>query len=462
MPSSLGDLCTELQLKIIEKLLGENSNEGRKTKHDSNLSSWSCTSSYFRDLLAPYIFKTIKLRNSHQSGSSVLELAKSRYSELVKEVHFVGSAPGNAHSADEAYRDTAAIFPESVHTVVSDLQVFPNLETLSINFNYQFNDWSEWRRRWRAIDECETDKDVKRAEEEIAWRALMAKTYEAMIRNKAIKLKNLEIRELMPMKISTFTNPAFGAFLSRLERFNLLIYGEEYNKYDTRRSNACYASMMAKLDEYFFNHLTSATAFALKASEHCPLGLKGNRGSYIPVAFYDCQMPLLQELDLEYIFVCPELMYFLLDHVPTIEHLSMYNCSSSIGGFAENEMHWCQFFDALTDANPERLSHLQITDKNKDARFGIPLTAEEVYDDDEIRPECYPNEPHEEIEEAFGILEAEHDQRLFAHTYFEIKYGTLLHDLAENLASFQRGEDQASYERLMRIVNANATRGGRR
>lgn len=319
--------------------------------------------------------------------------------------------------------------------------------------------------RVAGVDEAESDEEVKRAEEKIAWRALMAKTYEAMIQNKAIKLKDLQIRELIPMKVSTFSNPDFPTFLRRLERFSLLIYWEQYNQYETRRSmneNARYASMMAKLDEYFFNHLTSATAFALKASEQSPLGLKGNGGNYIPVAFYDFQMPLLQKLDLEYIFVCPELMYFLLDHLPTIEHLSMHNCSSSIGGTAENEIHWCQFFDALSDANPERLSHLQITDKNKDARFGIPLTAEEAYDDDEIRPECYPNEPYEEIEEAFGILEAEHDQRLFAHTYFEIKYGTLLHDLAENLASFQRGEDQASYERLMRIVNANAARGGRR
>lgn len=104
-------------------------------------------------------------------------------------MHFVGSAPGKAHSADEAYRDTAAIFPESVNTVVSYLQVFPNLETLSINSDYHFNDWSEWKRRWRDTDKDETDKEVKRAEEEIAWRALMAKSYEAMIRNKAIKLK---------------------------------------------------------------------------------------------------------------------------------------------------------------------------------------------------------------------------------------------------------------------------------
>lgn len=455
MSSSLVDLSTELQLKITRELLAETyteegldnaKGEGQATKHDSNLVNWSCTSSYFRDLLAPYIFESVKLQNNDKSGSSLLDLSKSRYNELVKEVHFVGSAPGDARRSNEGYRDTVAIFPEGVNALLSNLRVFPNLETLSIRFDYLFNDYSEWE---------ESDEEVKKAEEEYAWRALMAKTYEALIRNEIIGLKALEIEDLVPRKVSTFTSQPFRTFLSRLERFSLSIYGEDNGAGWMINTHYYYDAMMAKLDEYFFNHLASATAFALKAPEEGPLGLEGM--NHIRLAFRKGQMPLLKTLDLEYIFVCPELIEFLLDHVQTLEHLSMQNCSSSINGLAEDEIHWKQLLNALADANPERLSHLQITNMTENSETGIPLTYDQALGKEEDEEEV-----SGEVEEARRILQADPNRRLFAHTNLDDKYGMLDHDEEENLASFQQGEDQASYERLMRIVNANAANSGGR
>ncbi len=459
MPSSLVDLPTELQLKIIGNLVRETFTEERNgnatkenwnTKHNSDLLNWSCTSSYFRDLLAPYVFETVKLQNNAKSGASVLELTRSRHHELVKELHFVGSAPGHAHAEDEAYRDTVAIFPKSVDTVLSDLRVLPNLETLSVKFDYRFDDYSEWEEGLRLGDKEESDEEVKEAEKEFAWRALMAKTYEALIRNETIELKTLEIKELLPRKVSTFTDPAFHAFLSRLERFSLSIYGKDNGAGWMFNKHHYYESMMEKLDEYFFNHLASATAFTLKAPEEGPLGLVGR--IRIRLAFWDYQVPLLKTLHLEHIIICRQLIRFLLHHVQTLEYLSMNNCYSNINGVIGNEIYWEELFDALADASPERLSHVNINHKMNNSEDMIPLTYEEATGTEEDKARG-----SREVKEARGILQADHNRRLFAHIDTDHWVDTF-HDFKENLASFQQGEDQASYDRLMRIVNANAAK----
>lgn len=170
MPCLLFDLAPELQLKIANTLLSdisaneisddvdgtydlneEDPNEKLKRKERGSyknrmrdLMSWSCTSRFFRDLFAPHVFHSIRLRNTNRNGSSVVAVAQNQHSRHVKELIYVGNAPGEAHKGEERYSNTKRNLPESVTSILSDLGSLPNLQTLSIEFPYQFTVYDEW------------------------------------------------------------------------------------------------------------------------------------------------------------------------------------------------------------------------------------------------------------------------------------------------------------------------------
>lgn len=456
MPHCLVDLSAELQLKIIEGLLHDDESPIEKIEeqdgHDrrqenavkiySDLMNWSCTSSYFRDLLTPYIFKSIKLCNQEKSGASLAALSKSRHNEAVKELHFIGSAPGDAKREEDAFSDTVGIFPKGVDAVLSDLRQFPNLETLSIEFAYQFDDYEEWE---GALDMCapeETDEEVREAEEEIAWRALMARTYEALTRNQELHLRGLVFRQLGPKRVSSLNSEAFHGFLSHLERFSVSIHGEDNGAGWMINKHEQYCSLMSNLDELFFDHLKSVVDLTVKAPEEGPIGLEGM--NHIPLALKKEQMPLLKSLHLEYIFICRELRDFVIAHPKTLEHLSLINCYAGIHGLARDGIHWRQLFDPLRAANLERLRQLDILPAD------LPLSEGEVY------PTLVQDrEVSQEVREAHRILEEDPSRRLFGHASLDDKYGMLLQNDEENLLSFQQGKDQTSYDLLMGKIDAN-------
>lgn len=92
MHCNLIDLSAELHLIIIEELLrydleGHDDNEERQDKRINvyhHLINWSSTSSYFRNLLEPNIFKTVKLVNGDKISASLITLANSPHNALVK------------------------------------------------------------------------------------------------------------------------------------------------------------------------------------------------------------------------------------------------------------------------------------------------------------------------------------------------------------------------------------------
>jgi hypothetical protein len=74
MASSLEILPGELQLAVADALAGN------RAGHVA-LCEWSCTCSFYRTLLAPYIFEIVSLKNSEDSASRLLQIARSPYSD---------------------------------------------------------------------------------------------------------------------------------------------------------------------------------------------------------------------------------------------------------------------------------------------------------------------------------------------------------------------------------------------
>lgn len=420
MPTSLNDLSAELQLKIIEELthheedfpFGRNSHEGNSTPeekfHNHALLNWSCTCSYFRNLLAPYIYRRIILRNTQRSGRSVTALASGQYGVEVKELHFAGWAPGDRHAnegdslngvgdedkdettdpeadkgdkidkqskADDLYRisydDSVGVFPGVVDDLLSNLHQLPNLGLLTIRFVYDFSNYDEWN-GLELCDEIESIEEVRAAEQETAWRALMAKTYTAVARNQSPNFKALELRDLPKEQVSTFNDTAFHTLLSQMDKFSLLVKGEDNGAGWCINTTKRYPDFTSRFGRWFFDHLLSATTFAIKSTQSGPIGLEGM--NHAQLCLDKDHMPQLKSLSLEYIFICPEMIDFLTAHDSTLEQFILTSCYACPLSLAENGLHWHQFFDALNKANMRQLRRLEITPTNP------PLTSDEDFD----------------------------------------------------------------------------------
>ncbi|MCJ1247481.1 hypothetical protein MMC30_004695 [Trapelia coarctata] len=448
MSCPLIGLATELQHAIIQQL--------DRTGDQASLRSWSCTCAFYRSLLAPYLYKRIVLRNYEKSASSVHALANSQFKGCIDEINY--TAEGECTDVDnwqywtgetrgdfgnpEAVTDPEEVFPDTVHTLLSDLQRFPRLKTLSIEFPVNFK-----RKNWgfafysEMFDEEETEDEIQSAEENEGWRALMAKTFTALSLNDKPSIKTLEIKKLYPFEISTFRSETFHDFLGPLDRFDLSLFGGENGAGWCINCSNGYLEFVSKLDTYFFDHLNNVTEFCLRAEETGPLGLSGRH--HATLALRADQMPLLKSVSLENIFVSPELVDFLVGHTKTLERISLKDCFGGINGETENGIHWEALFTALSDAKPEKLRQFDV----------LPLD-----------PPYQNMYSHADLSETDGVhlcrtmLEQDPKRRLFPYKILDDKYGTLFHDEDQTLESFLEGDDQKAYDRLICIIDDNASK----
>ncbi|CAD6570390.1 MAG: hypothetical protein ASARMPREDX12_003477 [Alectoria sarmentosa] len=473
MPCSLLDLSDELHLNIIqellqhddlllEKSLEQDPNQESRDRDDQfhyhrDLMNWSCTSHYFRNLLAPCIFKSIKLRNDEKSGASVDSLLKSPHGALVKEMYFLGTIPSGMTSPDddgdvealaegfhtefdkaeeEEEKPITITLPLVVDNLLSDLHQFPNLESLSIGFTYPyeypFDDYYD----------AEGIVDNGNPEPARAWKALMTTTFETLLRNKPPQLRALEIRKFVWTYTEPYESQSFHKFLSQVECFSLSVRGGNNGAGWCVSTCDGYLECVARFDDLFFDHLASATSLILKATEEGPIGLEGMR--HARLALKKGQMPLLKSLHLEHIFICQELVDLLISHTDTLEQLTLHDCNSSVNGLQDNAgFYWNHFFDALYRADLKKLSHLEIRPYNAPLYYS--------FSQEEADPE--------NVQQIRRVLSEDAKRRVFGYATLNDKYGDCFTDDDENQAAFERGEDQVAFDRLMGNISANATKG---
>lgn len=264
---------------------------------------------------------------------------------------------------------------------------------------------------------------------------------------------HLEIRQLFWKKVSSFSQAPFHDFLSHLEQFTLSIHGEDNGAGWNLNISQEYSALMRKLDEYFFDHLANVTILSIKAPEEGPLGLAFEPGPseqeetrHAPLTLKADQMPLLTTLHLDYIFASPELINFLVGHRDTLEKVILRRCYASIGGVAYNGIYWSEFFNSLSSACPAKLRCFELVDSK------VPLTSDEEFGSEENEEEV-----PDEVREARTILQQDPGRRLFPYAYLDDKYGNIFFDEEKVLASFLKGEDQRNWDRLMELVERNAS-----
>lgn len=434
---------------IIEELLSnEVSDEFRETQDDDSkfrcknddceaLTHWSCASTFFRNLIAPYIFKVVHLYNEDRSGTWLSALASGQSASLVKDLRFYCEAPEftceRGQSGTFSYLAyPRGILPQSVQAVLSHLHLFPSLESLRIEFSEDS----------LALGYCCEEAPAEQYREaKTAWREMVAKTCQTMLKNKKIQVKSLDLHGLGYLTVSAIINQSLNQFLTHIGTFSLSLTGEkEYAGWEIDTSAKVFA-LASKLDKLFFDHLSHLTSITIKVVKECLFWGAGTTwAKSVPLALKKDQMPHLKHVHLEYMAVCPKLIDFLIGHTATLEHLSLRDCFVEVNVHSlpepEIEIYWEDFFNMLCDANFRNLRQIEILPLN------LPLTIER------LTPYPNPRRAILTITEGSGP-----DRHLFA--YAEMVNGNGIYPLAEFYnESFEQGKDQAAYDRLMRKVEA--------
>jgi hypothetical protein len=229
------DTPAETKLGVIEALQANGTNK--------DLLNLSCTCHSFREVLIPEIFKSIILRNDEKSGASVQAIAEGEYAHHVKELQYQGkhAIPECEFEEDAEYDkldDKARndLLPSNVRTILSDLSCFPKLERLIVEFPFGngqkdpengLYDDNEWIYSFYNFDTEEDIEKVREYEQTYGWRAIMAKSFDAIVQNKSSTIRSLELRGTVSKEVSTWSTQEFRDLLEPLEEFKLSIRGND-------------------------------------------------------------------------------------------------------------------------------------------------------------------------------------------------------------------------------------------
>ena len=252
-------------------------------------------------------------------------------------------------------------------------------------------------------------------------------------------------------EVSTFTTPTFHKFLSHLDDFSLSIFGGDNGA--GWKTNTCevWSAFVAKLDQFFFNHLQRITCLTLKATEEGPIGLEGR--NHAPLVLRKDHMPHLKAAHLEYMFLSPELRDFLVGHVSTLEELHFRSCQAETDdSMAENGLHWHELFDAISSAGPTKLRNFKVTHEHAvllpKSKADCVEHGNKFEDEDEETLNAEMKQARKTVEDG--------EKRVWPHVGVDDKYGWLFEDVEEIFLSFREGKDQEAFERLMGIAERNA------
>jgi hypothetical protein len=458
MPSLL-DLSAELQLLIIEYLDTPTTPcvppaayfAPRASRDIASLSS-SCRT--FRKLSAPGLFRNICLRNDDKSGKSLQAVGKSPWTaSFVRELNFEARI-----NLDEVWEEPNPLsdqdFSPSVEEVLSHLERFPRLECLSVQFkcgetesldrdavtSNLYEIWSE------APDPFRDFAALKLEEGKSDWRAMMARTYDAISSSKRPStLTTLELRDVLPSGVSSFTTEDWQAFLKTLKAFRLSLHGctENFNIADG------YLGFIENLD-LMFSQLTSVTEFRFAATDSGPPGVSGDLHATFPLNVGD--MPMLEVFELRSCFINDRTARFIAAHVKTLRRIALEDCYSAAScELAEEDTNWAKFFAIIASALEKSLEPPPL-----EAFFVTPRILSRHRGQDGVYGQLPGGTPItgdlQQIELAHSLADAEPHRRPFDYAVLDTKYGYLREDGEENLDAFLDGHDQAAYDRVMAVV----------
>ncbi|KAF2652981.1 hypothetical protein K491DRAFT_581603, partial [Lophiostoma macrostomum CBS 122681] len=397
-------------------------------------------------LVAPLFFRSLVLRNSEKSGSSVLAVTKSPHAQHEQQLRYCGTIAmpesnvmrvGPEGVDSEPAAPDPSDFPEAVEEVLSHLARFPRLETLTMEFKWDpesEDDEEAMMRGFYNFDDEEDDEECEEAEEEYAWRALMARSYSAVVKNTGTvpTLRCLELKDVVPRAMTVWKTPGFGPLLSQLEDFKISLRG------GTNGDCGCLPILMAwpafveSLETLIFDHLCNVQTFELGATWEGPPGLKGMRHVTLPLS--SDQMPKLRVLKFRRCFIGPPMRDFISSHAATLESIELEDCASGFdSGLADDAITWAELFDRISRAGFRQLKEVIIPPTDVPLEYGADERSSPLVDLNELPA----------------------NSRLFSYKSLDDKYGFAMDNEDANFAAYEGGEDQAAWDRLLAVLEEN-------
>ncbi|GFP59248.1 hypothetical protein TASIC1_0012025100 [Trichoderma asperellum] len=422
--ASLLALPQELTLQVLQLL------------QVGDLFRLSATCKHFRAQLVPRLFQTIRLTSDERVARSALGAVEA-HGQYTTRIEF------KAHCGPNDEITVPALPPAAAKVLQGHFT--PNLSTVSLKFDFDFDDGEEWDARlpddFEAISiyvfrNEETEEYVREREETWQWRALMNETWRALAAN--MHVRELILDDFIPKWTSTFRTEEFRQFLSRLETATFDILGMDNGVCWRTSTEPGYTNFLSDLDASFFRHMTGLKYLSINTSDH--LGLEGMCHS--PLALKPEHLPLLESLKLRRCFIGPELVSFIRGHTQFLKSLDIRDCVSGGHAYsADNGIYWAEFFDSVFEAKPA-LTEL-IAGSSELLREGL-------------LPDYWFDADPEVPVEIYRKLKADPSMRLFRYSNVDTKYGHLSLDLETEEEEFERGNDQKAFDRLIGLVSENA------
>lgn len=313
----------------------ESGNVSRELKNIDDIINVSRVCKVLRTIAAPILYKNIIMRNSKKSGESVQAIMNGSCGDLVRQIHYrakLDISDLGYEDHHENHEPSEQHFPDSVRAVLSSLTNFPNLDKLVVEFPFTRRELSD---AFYTFQDEENEEQVARSEEERAWRTHMARTYAAIGQNGTCGPKSLELRGLVPIEISTWKSHGFRSYLGSLETFSASVASLDNGAGWCANTLDGYLWFMSRMHSFFFDYLSGTRHFSFKATDTGPPGLEGWR--HTPLNLYAHQMPRLQTLCFNHVFVSQQLADFIGSHAATLERIYLDHCfSGSDCGLAAN------------------------------------------------------------------------------------------------------------------------------
>ncbi|KAK0512967.1 hypothetical protein JMJ35_004984 [Cladonia borealis] len=410
----------------------------------------SRTSTFLYKFLSSYLFRNITLRNSAKSGQAVQYLCSTSQIANIKTLHFKGKTPAKE---EEDFRTFESIFPAEVNDILSNLSRFPCLATLIIDFDVE-DHWTEvFYDLWR-FDTSEGEEEIKKAEEQKLWRALIKKTLEAISTTCSDSVRDFVFKQYPILPNSVLGSVPFNEWLGKLESFRFELYGRCSIGQQTdalgvmnRRFHMTpqFPTYFDKLDYYFLDAIRNVTRLAIVGDEQGVIG----RTFWPPARFplRTTHVPKLKELELGYFSIQADLLDFLVAHSSTLEHLifnnSFLECTQNSESSCVAPGTWKSWFQDYASQGPRALQRVTFLPYRE---TGGPLYCSKEFNLS-IKQSQFDVERKAEMKK----------HRMFLYGMIEPECGTLVwlnHIITQRLLE----EDLDGWYELMAVVTRNRER----
>lgn len=382
MPLPLSDMPLEVLWQIADWIPFE------------TLLSLAGTSKSVRHALAPLIFSTIYLRSDEKLAHELASLAASHIRQHVQTLNFLPTSRYDESSIPSLQEDEGcgirpSMLYEAVEYVLRNLSsLFQRLVTISIDLYCDSMEISEFGAYFYYLDR--TDRSILRASD-LLWQWLIGDVFEALLGRSHHGNPNedtgqiyyfppsLQIKEFPAYEAPIYSDPSFRRALGSLEKFDIHINSEHTDWQDLPVSETAeYGRVMQKLDQIFFDHLTSVQSLHVSVDilgilGQCEIPRSSPHQYFVDFPLKPHQMPRLSNLELNGIIIGSYLNDFLKAHSKSLVSVTLKDCyagspagklsrsdweSSSSHNAAKTE--WARLFNALCEHQAQNLKYFKV------------------------------------------------------------------------------------------------------